>query len=401
MPEFVYSALNQKDAYLRGTIAARTIRQAAKQLESQGLSVITLKREAAETWLNRELGVGLGLQEKILITRHLHTMLEAGLGLDQALRTLADQAPQARVKRILLDLHRSVQSGQPFHQALAQHPRYFNPLFVNLVKVGEASGKLDENLAYLLDQQENDYRLRTKVMNAMLYPSIILTALILMVSAMLVFVIPRIKAVLESYDVALPLQTRILVALSSALSQAWYIIFPALIALFLLFRRFISRGRGQRWWDSVLLKLAPINVLVREVNLARIMRTMASTLKSGLPIDRALELTAAVTHQTFYRATLDRAVKLIRRGAPLGDILRGSPHLFPPMTTRMIEVGEKTGKLDHMLDRLARFYEESVDTKLTNLSSIIEPLMILLIGLIVGYVAISVMTPIWSFSQTV
>lgn len=401
MALFTYSALDAKNTYSRGTVTAGNPRQARVQLEQKGLTIITITKEKKTTWLNRDLGLNVSAQDKILITRHLHTMLAAGIGLDQALKTLAEQTPQERLRAVLVDLERRVQSGQPFHQSLRQHPQYFSNLFVNLIQVGEKSGKLDQILQYLLDQQENEYRLRTKVVNASIYPSIIIMALLGMVSLMLVFVIPRVESVLSSYNVALPLQTRILLFLSRSLTHYWYYIVPVIIALILGVRRFLRSVWGKRQWDRLLLVMPMFKGLVKEINQARITRTLTTTLKSGVPIDKALELTLSITDHTSYRLALERAIKLVRRGVSLGEILRGYPQLFPPITTRMIDVGEKSGQLDHMLERLAAFYETSVDTKLTNLSSIIEPLLILLVGLTAGFVAVSVMTPIWSFSKTI
>lgn len=401
MPQFSYSALDAKNTYARGSVTVGNVKQARKQLEAQGLTVITITKEKKANFFNRDLGLNVSAQDKILITRHLHTMLAAGIGLDQALKTLAEQTPQERLRAVLVDLERRVQSGQPLHQALRLHPQYFSNLYVNLVQVGEKSGKLDQTLQYLLDQQENDYRLRAKVLNASIYPSIIITALIGMVSLMLVFVIPKVESVLSSYGVGLPLQTRILLFMSRSLTHYWYYIVPAVILLILGWRRLLRSVWGKRQWDKFLLTMPVLKDLVKEVNQARIMRTMTSTLKSGVAIDQALELTLSVTDHTSYRAALERSIKLVRRGVSLGEILRGYPQLFPPITTRMIDVGEKSGQLDHMLERLASFYETSVDTKLSNLSSIIEPLLILIVGLVAGFVAVSVMTPIWSFSKTI
>ncbi len=401
MAQFTYSALDAKNNYSRGNLTISNLRQAREQLEKQGLTIITIIKEKKQTFFNRDLGLNVSAQDKILITRHLHTMLAAGIGLDQALKTLAEQTPQERLRAVLVDLERRVQSGQPLNQALRLHPQYFSNLYVNLVQVGEKSGKLDQTLQYLLDQQENDYRLRTKVLNASIYPSIIIMALIGMVSLMLVFVIPRVESVLSSYNVGLPLQTRILLFMSRSLTHYYYYIIPAIIALILGARRLLRSVWGKRQWDRFLLVMPMFKGLVKEINQARITRTLTTTLKSGVPIDKALELTLSITDHTSYRLALERAIKLVRRGVSLGEILRGYPQLFPPITTRMIDVGEKSGQLDHMLERLAAFYETSVDTKLTNLSSIIEPLLILLVGLTAGFVAVSVMTPIWSFSKTI
>lgn len=401
MPNFLYTALTTDNAYRRGTLVASNAKKAHQELDRQKLTVITLQREHRDSWFNRELSQSVSLQEKILITRHLQTMLAAGIALDQALKTLAEQTDNRHIRTVLSDIERRTKAGQPFHQSLRQHPKYFSNLYVNLIRVGEASGKLDQTLSYLLVQQENDYRLRTKIFNASLYPAIILTALIAMVTLMLVFVIPQIETVLNNYDVGLPLQTRILLWLSRGLTHYWYIVVPCVALILFGIRTIFRTARGRRAWDRFVLRLPVVRQLVKEVNQAIITRTLTATLKSGLSLDQALELTVSVTGHTDYRTSLERAIRLVRRGVPFNEILRGSPVLYPPLTTRMIEVGEKSGQLDPMLEKLAEFYETSVETKLNNLSSIIEPLLILTVGLIAGYVAISVMAPIWSFSKTV
>lgn len=401
MATFSYSALDTDNVLERGTVQARSQHRAVKAIAALGLSVITVQRVKSKTWWNIELTSSFGLPEKILFTRHLHTMMEAGVGLDQALKTLADQTPQEKPKKMMLDLQRRVQGGQAFHLALKQYPKEFSELYISLIRVGEVSGKFDTVLKYLLVQHEREFLLRTKTVNAMIYPSIILTALIAMVSLMLLFVIPNVTGVLKGYNVALPISTRILLALSFAFTHFWYIIFPGAIALMWLFRKFIRRPRGKRWWDTALLRLPAIGEVVREFHLARLTRTLSSTLLSGIALDQALQLASTTTTHTLYRESLLRSVDFIRRGVSIHEVLQGYPKLYPPLVTRMVEVGEKTGKLDQMLERLASAYEVSVENKLTNLSSVVEPILILVIGGVVAFVAVSVMLPIWSFSKTV
>lgn len=401
MATFSYSALDATNTLERGTMQSRSLNQAAKAVAALGLSVITVQHVRSKAWWNIDLNPGFGLTEKILFTRHLHTMMEAGVGLDQALKTLADQTQQERPKRMLLDLQRRVQSGQALNLALKQFPKDFSELYISLIRVGELSGKLDHVLQYLLVQLEREYLLRSKAINAMIYPAIILIALLAMVSLMLLFVIPNVAGVLAGYDVGLPLSTRMLLALSYGLTHFWYIIVPGVILLGWLFKKFINRPRGKRWWDNFILRLPGLGGVIQEFHLARLTRTLSSTLLSGIPLDQALQLSSSVTTHIFFRESLLRSVDFIRRGVTLNEVLRGYPKLYPPLVTRMVEVGEKTGTLDHMLERLAAAYETSVENKLTNLSSIIEPVLILLIGAVVAFVAVSVMLPIWSFSKTI
>jgi type II secretory pathway component PulF len=235
----------------------------------------------------------------------------------------------------------------------------------------------------------------------MIYPSIIITALIVMVTFMMIFVIPRITEVLSQYNVDLPLQTKILIWLSNTIIHYGFIIFPVLILLVFLFVRWTKTKKGKWRWDSFVLKIPQLKKVIIEFNLARFTRALSSMLKSGVRIDHALDLAAEVSGNSHYQKSIKKGINFVQKGIPLTEVLKGYPKLYPPITTRMVEIGEKTGKLDHMLSRLAEFYEKSVSTAIGNLASVIEPILLLAIGLAVAFVAISVLTPIWSFQKTI
>lgn len=401
MAKFSYTALDKTDSYLRGAIEAGNARQATATLEREGFFVINVREDRTRkmTVLDR-LFRAVTARDLIFLTRNLATMLDAGMALDYALKVTAEQTTNMKFQTVLHDLHQRTVAGQLLHVSLARYPRFFSPFFVGLIKVGEQSGKLDQVLAYLLEQQERDEELRTKARGAMIYPSIIVVALLIMVVMMMLLVIPKITDVLQQYNVELPLTTRILIATSRFLINFWFIVFPGLLGLGALIRYWVRRPRGKRWWDMVTLRLPRVGVIIQEYNLARFARAMSALLQSGIAIDRALTIASEVTTNTHYRESVTSATAIVQKGVPLSDVLKGKPKLYPPLTIRMVEVGEKTGKLDDMVTRLAVFYEKSVLNTLNNLSAVIEPVLLLLIGLAVGFVAVAVLTPIWSFSKT-
>lgn len=402
MPVFTYTALNSVDAYIKGKVEASSLRKATQVLEGEGLMVVTVKHERTrQAFSINQLLRRVTRVDRMFFTSHLYTLLEAGIALDQAVKVTAEQAGSEIFREVLLDVHRRVQHGESLWSALSQHPKHFPDFFVSLVRVGEASGRLIDVLQYFLEQQERDYELITRARGAMVYPTVIIIAMLGIVSLMMVFVIPQITALLTEYQVSLPLATRVLIAASNFLKNWGLIALPFLVAGIYGFVRLVRTPWGQSYWDRFLLKLPKIKGIVREFNLARTSRALSALLKSGVSIDQAIGLAATVSGNSQYRDTLKSGMHFVRKGIPLADVLRGRSDLFPAITVRMVEVGERTGKLDHMLTRLASFYERAVMNTLANLSSIIEPLLLLTIGAGVGFVAIAILTPIWKFTESI
>jgi len=402
MSQFLYTALHQDNSYRKGVVDARSAKAATVALEQQRLLVINIRRieHPRFAWLQVAIN-RISAQDRIFITRNLHTMLQAGIGLDRAVKTTAEQVTNAKLRATLEDIWNRLQQGQAFHSALSQYPQYFSSFYTNLVRVGESSGKLDDILQSLLEKQERDAVLRSKVRSAMIYPCIIITALIAMITIMMLFVIPRVTGVLTSYNVSLPLATRILIATSNFFLHRWYVVISGIALLVIGFRAWVRSPRGRLQWDNLMLRLPLLQTIIQEFNLALFVRSLSALLHSGIQLDQAMILAGSSCSQRPYQEATKLGVRFVQKGVPLSEVLKGSPRLFPPLTLRMVEVGEQTGKLDTMLRRLATVYEESVQTALTNLSSIVEPILLVLVGLTVGFVAISVLTPIWKFSATI
>src|SRR3989344_3918535 len=385
MPAFSYTALDKSNAFVKSSVTAASLVKARRQLHRDGFQVVNIRRETrnagAASRLNTLL-TRISRVDRIFFTRYLNTLLESGIPLDQALKITAEQVEKPVFKHVLQDMHSQVLQGQPLHAALLRHKKYFSPFFINLVKVGERSGKLHEVLLHALEQQEQDYELVSKVRGAMVYPEI--------------------TGILLEYNVELPLTTRILIATSHFLATFGIVVIPLAVAFCVVgFRLWVSTTSGKRQWDTLKLNIPVFKNIVREFNLARISRAMSALLKSGVPVDQAFDLAASVSGNVHYQNSLRSGVVFIRKGIAMTEIFHGYPKLYPPLATRMVEVGERSGRIDHMFDRLATFYEKSVARTLASLSTIIEPFLLLLIGFIVGFLGLAILTPIWKFAQTV
>lgn len=403
MNTYTYSALAKDDIYACGQIAARNEKKAAAKLEKEGFLVINVKKdENLLSWKNIIVFATISRQDKIYFTRHLQSFLESGIGLDQSLKIAAEQMANKKFKLIIYDLYERIVAGQRLSTSLEAHKKYFSGYFIGLIRVGEESGRLDNTLKHLLEQQEKEYDLISKIRSAVIYPSVIISVALLVVIFILTFVIPTIATVLTDYGGTLPLSTRILIKTSN-LFLAYGIYLPFILIALIIFLRYLIKKteKGKWYFESLIFKIGIINKINKEFNLARFTRAMTAPLSSAVSIDRSLELAADTTSNSHYRKSVKEGLRFVHKGIPVSEVLRGYPRLYPPTVTRMVEIGEKTGKMDHMFGRLAAFYEKSVSETFTNLSSVIEPLLMVAIGLIVAFVAVSVLTPIWRFAETI
>lgn len=401
MSKFNYTALDKAYSYSNGTISTLGKKRALSTLEKKGFLVISIDREK-ESLLDKLSKIStITRLDKIFFTRHLYTLIEAGIALDQAIKITSEQATNHRFKEILNEVYKKVQQGKTLNESLEPYQRHFSHFFINLIRVGERSGTLEDSLQHLLDQQEKDYDLLTKSRGAMIYPIIILITAILIVTLMMIFVIPNISEILLQYGVELPLTTKILIGGSNIIINYGYII-AIVIILFALIFYILQKKESVKWQvEKILFKTPIAGKIIIEFNLARFSRAMYAMMKSGVSINEALELSSSVCRNRHYKKTIHSCIDYVHKGISFNQVLMAYPSLFPPITTRMIEVGEKSGKTDHMFDKIATYYEKSVINKLSNLSTIIEPVLLIFIGLVVAFVGVSVLTPIWKFADTI
>lgn len=340
---------------------------------------------------------GVSLVQKEILARHLSTMLKAGLTISEALE-IAKDSTTGKLKKILSQVIRSVESGRPLSDSLKDHDRVFSGLFVNAVYAGEESGTLEGNLENVSKQLEKERGLISKVKGAMVYPIMILIAAFILGMIISFVILPKIMPLFEGLKTELPLTTRMLIGFSRFAESYGFVLFIAIV-LFIIFIVWTVR---QKWSRPVthllLLKIPIIKKVVENTNLARFSRTLATLIKSGINIDEAIHITCEAMSNYYYKKALDTISKRISKGTELSQNFSQFEHLFPVLLIKMIKVGEKSGKIEEVLFYLADFYEAEVDTSVKSLSVAIEPILLIGIGLVVGFLALSIITPIYKIT---
>lgn len=357
------------------------------------------KKERKKISIDVSRFLGVPTAQKIFFVQHLAVMLRAGIPLSKSLNALAEQASNVRFKIVLRDLADRVEKGDTLAQSLKRHPKVFSELFINMVEAGEFTGNLEEVLKKLYLQMKKDHELMSKARGAMIYPTVVVTAMIGVGIGMITYVIPRITGIFKELDAQLPLPTLILIAISDFVVNNGLLVTILSIAIIVGFFQLIRSKLGKPYWHFFLLKLPIISGMIKKINLARFSRTLSSLLRTNIAIGKTLATTANVLGNHWYRQALTEASVKIEKGVALSDIIVSSPRLFPPVVQQMILVGEQTGTLDTVMDEVAIFYEDEVANLLNNLTSVIEPILILILGVGVAFMAIAVLLPIYTISQ--
>lgn len=338
--------------------------------------------------------------QKILFVYNLYIMIRAGLSLVAALKILGAQIEHPTLQRLIGDITAQVEKGRPFSEVLAEFPRLFPPLYVSMIAAGETAGKLETALEQVAAQLKKSHELTARIRGAMIYPAVIIVAMIGIGIEMVVFVLPKIIVMFEDFGAALPLPTRILVATVTFTQQQGVWVGLGVLGLGLLGWWLRRQTAIKFWLHGLVLHLPVAGPIIKKINLARFTLTLSSLLGSTIPIIEAARITAAVLGNRRYRAALLGAAETLKSGETLSSILSRHRPLFPPMVTQMIMVGEESGQVETMLNELANFYSAEVDNTMKNFSTIIEPIIILLLGLGVAGIAVAVIMPIYSLAQS-
>jgi type IV pilus assembly protein PilC len=341
------------------------------------------------------------LTDKLFFTKNLRLMVKSGVPLNDALKSLAIQTSNLRFKKTLEQVASKVQKGESVSSAFAQPPKIFSDIFINMVAAGEESGKLDEVLDTLSHQMHKEHDLRSKVKGALAYPVVVLTAMLVITGGLVIFVIPKFTAIFAQSGLTLPLPTRILMAVSAFSVHYFYIIIILLVALLIFFIKFKQTILGKRILHKILLHLPILAKLIIKINLSKITRSLSSLLKTDIPVVKSFLITGGLVHNIYYQQALEDVAETLKTGASIHQCLEKYNNLFPRTVIQIVAVGEETGTLDKILAELAEFYEEDLDNTLQNLPSLLEPILILILGLTVGGIALAIMMPIFSLSQGV
>ena len=406
MPKFTYTAKSAKNPskIITGDIEAGSRSDVVAALNRQKLSVISIK-ETKAGGLSLNIGGGKVKSDEIVIfTRQLSAMISAGVPLLRALNSLFEHAQSPAFKKVLESVISDVQSGAGFGDSLAKFPNTFSDVYVNMVRAGESAGILDDILKRLATQQEKNATIRKKVKSAMSYPIVLVVITIGAFFGLMLFVIPQIGTIITDLggpDAELPILTQIMLGISNAILSYWYIVFPILGGIVYALLRYLKTTTGKKLFHRLLLKTPPINGIIKKVAVARFSRTYSSLVGAGVPVIEAINVTARALGNSVYEEALKVAAEKVESGDQLSVIIEQYEDLFPSILAQMLSVGEETGQTDVVLIKVADFYEEEVDGAIDGISSIIEPVMIVTMGGMVGLIAASVMGPIASISQNI
>ena len=364
------------------------------------VSVEEISRNSGFDWLSIVLGGGVKESQLIMFLRNLGAMLEAGLSVSRALSIGHRQTRNPKFKRVLLQINDSIKKGKSLNEALAQHPKVFSPLVVSMVKSGEEGGTLSDALAVISRQMDSSYSLKKKVKGALIYPAIIITAMIIIGILMLIYVVPTLAETFGELGTELPASTRAIIAISDFLTGNILLALILAAGAFLSLVFFARLPIGKRSIDFILLHIPLISPIVKEVNAARTARTLSSLLSSGVEIITAFSITREVVQNSYFRDVLQEAEEKVQKGESIAKIFGQNTNIYPVLVAEMIAVGEETGKLAQMLLHIAEFYEREVDQKTKDMSTVIEPFLMIIVGAGVGFFAISMITPIYSLSNS-
>lgn len=397
---FSYKAKSKEGEIVEGVLEAADRLALARDLRSRGNIPLSIQQEGSsfsgKMSAFRGIFSKVSVNEQIIFTKNLSGMIKAGLSLYRALSVLKKQTKNSKLNKILTSLSDDINSGETLSSALSKFPDVFSKLFVSMAKAGEESGNLAGALSDIGLNLEKAHSLTKKIRGALIYPGVIMSAMVVIGVLMFAFVVPTLANTFKELGVVLPISTRILIFFgnffSSHLILTFVVIIGVAVGLYFLFRAKFM----EKYIDYVVTRIPLIGNLAKELNTARTARTISSLLSSGVSITRAVEITEDVVQNVYYKKVLNEAKIAVEKGAPFSEAFEAHLDLYPVMMAEMIQVGEETGKLSDMLLQIALFYEEEVEDKTKNLSTIIEPLLMIVIGAGVGFFAISMISPLYS-----
>ncbi len=404
MPNYFYTAKSFDGETKTGTLNAQDERQLAQDLKRDDMLLIKVVTQDKKLKSKFNLTIsffGVSLIEKIIMIRNLQIMFSTGLSLVKSFNILAIQAKNKKLKSALLDIKEKINKGNNFSDALSSHPDIFSELFVNMIKVGEESGTLDEIFQILSLQFQKEHELRSKIKNAMIYPLIILMVMGVVGIVMVVFVLPSLKIFFTTLNADIPIYTRFMLYSGDYLSVHWYLLILVPLLLFLLIFAILKTEKGKWALDTFLLKMPVIAPIVKKNNSAFLIRSLSSLMTSGVSLIRSLEISSKTVNNHYFKEAIIEAAEKIKKGEKLSNALKTHQALFPFGVIEMMEVGEETGKTSDVLKKLAEFYEQEAINSIEKLTALIEPIIIIVLGLAVAIFAISIIQPMYSSLQSI
>ncbi len=397
MGMFNYKARSVSGQLMQGQIEADNEKALATKLSSQGLMLIKSEEVKKKTAFKETLSrfKKVSLKALSIFARQFSTMIDAGVSLVKCLDVLSQQTEDEKLRGILKEVRQNVEDGSTLANAFNKHRQVFGELFVNLVHAGEIGGVLDEVMQRLATFFESEQKIRSKVKSAMTYPAIILFVAVSVTIFLIVYVLPTFISMFEGMEIELPKTTKMLLWLSNAIRGYWYLFVVGLIVFIIAFARFITTPQGKRLFDRFILKFPVFGPLIKKIAISRFARTLSTLLSSGVPVLQALDVVARAAGNDVISQAILKARTSIREGESIASPL-SETDIFPPMVTQMISVGEETGNLDTMLEKISDFYDLEIETTVASLTSLLEPLLMVAMGFIVGFIVISMFMPLFT-----
>jgi type IV pilus assembly protein PilC len=403
MPEFTYVARTKSGAIEQNIMEAISERAVAENLRNKGMlpTSIKLSKKKLDFQSFNSSFSRIKLIDKITFIKNLGVMIKAGLSVSKALKILTIQTQNPKFAKIISDIARMVEAGSTLSDAIAHYPKTFSSIFVNMVNVGESSGNLEQDLEYLANQLQRDYDLISKAKGAMTYPLVVMGALVIVGFLMFTFVLPKLTSTFVDLNVELPFMTKVVIAVVDVFASYGVLLLAFLVALGIAFIYWRKTDSGKSVVHKAVLHIPIISGIVIKINQARFVRVFASLIKSGMPIVESLTVSSNVVGNIYYQRTIQDAASKVKIGSPLSSAFKKQPKLFSNLVVQMMEVGEESGTTESVLQEVADFYENEIDQTMKNLSSILEPVLMVVIGVVVGFLAVALITPIYNITQSI
>jgi general secretion pathway protein F len=396
MAIYNYKGIDKKGSEVKGTVSGEGITAAKQRVKAMGIMLLDISEQTSGS-VKKSSGITFGnavsIADLSLMTRQLATLLRAKIQVVEAFSALVDQTDNPNLKITLSEIRQKVNEGSSLAKALGDYPKIFDNVYVNMVDAGETSGTLDIVLLRLAEFTESQLKLRNKIKGAMTYPMIMMVAGGAMIGIIFIFVIPKITKIFINMKKELPFQTKICIWISDFLTNYWWLVIIGLFVGWNLFKKYIETEAGRAKYDATILKLPVVSEIVTMINASRFCSTLATLLQSGVPILAAMKIVSNLISNVHMKKAVEESRQSVSEGASLiGPLVRSE--LFPTMMTHMIKLGEKSGELEPMLQIVAENYEDQVNTKLSGLTSILEPIMMIMMGLVVAFIIFSVVVPL-------
>lgn len=399
MALYKFTAKSFRGDLKSGDLEAGSEKELAEILRNEGYILISAaEKQKKRAGFNFALGkVSIG--QKLMLTRNLRVMIASGVSLPRALQTLSNQTGNKILKKALEDIKKDILKGESLSQSIEKHPKIFSDLFCSMIRVGEETGSLEKSLLILSQHLERSHQIRSKVKGALMYPIVVVSAMIIIGIVMLIKVVPQLNEAFKNIGVDLPPLTKMIIGSGEFMAKNWHFIFLIFLLLIFVFNIFKRKEPVKKIKDKIFIKLPIFKNLIKKINTAYAARTISSLVSGGVSIVETLKIASSSTNNYFFQRSLLIASDAVKKGKKLSEIMGGFSDLYSPVFIQMLQVGEETGKTSEILSQLADFLEEEVTNTAQNLSSIIEPVLLLIVGAVIGVFAVSMIQPIYSMMR--